>query len=269
MKTIYEGELRFITPAFLSGADQAVAEIRVPSIRGALRWWFRAVGGTRDDEIAVFGGVHGGAVKSAVVIRVTDEKLVRGQDVTAPQNTAKGYLYYFATVSGKTKGIRSAAGHYAEVGSSFRLVVSLRSPLEAIHEKLLNNALGMFLRYGALGLRATRGCGAFTATEPPAVDDDVIGKFIIGRISDESFTSGVKCQLALGTFLQDLRRDNHLSAKRESALGYSMGSGIRFSSALKLRPKEVAEGKFEPYVIYSDAASREKSLTELIEGRIV
>jgi len=75
----------------------------------------------------------------------------------------------------------------------------------------------------------------------------------------------MKCQLFLGGMLQDIRRNNHLSAKRETALGYSLGSS-RFASALRLRPVEVAPGQFAPYVVYSDSASRERSVRELVEA---
>ncbi|WP_124398070.1 type III-B CRISPR module RAMP protein Cmr1 [Thermaurantimonas aggregans] len=34
-----------ITPMFLSGADQRVPELRPPSIKGALRFWWRAMNG--------------------------------------------------------------------------------------------------------------------------------------------------------------------------------------------------------------------------------
>lgn len=34
-------EIRLVTPAFVAGADQQAPELRVPSIRGCLRWWFR------------------------------------------------------------------------------------------------------------------------------------------------------------------------------------------------------------------------------------
>jgi CRISPR type III-B/RAMP module RAMP protein Cmr1 len=52
-------KMQVVTPLFLSGADQHVAELRPPSIRGALRFWFRAMmrklgnKKTLDDCIAV------------------------------------------------------------------------------------------------------------------------------------------------------------------------------------------------------------------------
>ncbi len=50
--------IELLTPCFCAGADQTKAEIRAPSIRGQLRWWFRALGGTPQGEKEVFGGVH-------------------------------------------------------------------------------------------------------------------------------------------------------------------------------------------------------------------
>src|SRR5690606_30327286 len=94
--------LEFIMPCFCAGADQAKAEIRAPSIRGQLRWWFRALAGTRDEENQVFGGVHGGTTASAVIIRA--RILKRGEPWSPPkvdQNSPDSYVWYFASVSGK------------------------------------------------------------------------------------------------------------------------------------------------------------------------
>ncbi|MDX2255524.1 MAG: type III-B CRISPR module RAMP protein Cmr1 [Pseudanabaenaceae cyanobacterium bins.39] len=46
-------DLETVTPLFLSGADQTIAELRPPAFRGALRYWFRAlVGGCFLDQIS-------------------------------------------------------------------------------------------------------------------------------------------------------------------------------------------------------------------------
>lgn len=56
-----EAELEVVTPLFLGGADQSEAEIRGASIRGAMRFWFRALAAQtdpaslRDLESDVFG----------------------------------------------------------------------------------------------------------------------------------------------------------------------------------------------------------------------
>ena len=64
--------LTFITPLFSKGSYDDRPEIRPPSIRGQLHWWFRALGGSHSDEKAIFGGVHGGTTASKVVVRVND-----------------------------------------------------------------------------------------------------------------------------------------------------------------------------------------------------
>ena len=65
--------VKFITPGFCAGADQKVAEVRAPSIRAELRWWFRTLRGTREEEEAVFGSVAGDEGRSSsVFVRVSN-----------------------------------------------------------------------------------------------------------------------------------------------------------------------------------------------------
>ncbi|MEX2381431.1 MAG: type III-B CRISPR module RAMP protein Cmr1 [Opitutales bacterium] len=82
MKTL-TATFRIVTPMFCGGADQQ-AELRVPSIKGAIRFWWRAlmwekVGGDikklHGQESALFGSSQGG--QSRVLIRV-----VQGTKVT-------------------------------------------------------------------------------------------------------------------------------------------------------------------------------------------
>lgn len=62
-----EFELEAITPIFMRGANQNRAEIRAPSIKGVMRWWFRALAGNyfgsdivglRKAEEYVFGSTN-------------------------------------------------------------------------------------------------------------------------------------------------------------------------------------------------------------------
>jgi CRISPR-associated protein Cmr1 len=63
-----------ITPMFLSGADQNTPELRPPSIKGALRFWWRAMNGhlsledLKKREGAIFGGTDDKMGRSKVVI---------------------------------------------------------------------------------------------------------------------------------------------------------------------------------------------------------
>src|SRR5690625_3625627 len=55
--TMQAYRLRLYTPLFSYGANQQVPEIRAASIRGVLHWWFRALGGTFEQEREIFGGI--------------------------------------------------------------------------------------------------------------------------------------------------------------------------------------------------------------------
>lgn len=71
-------ELETVTPLFLGGAEpRGTPELRIPSFRGALRYWFRAV----------LGGVEGGDVDAihkaeSAVFGSTDEKTGRASSVS-------------------------------------------------------------------------------------------------------------------------------------------------------------------------------------------
>ena len=61
-------EVEFVTPCFLAGAEEK-AEWRAASIRGQLRWWFRAVGGGRWD-----GDLHRVRTEEARLFGSTDRR---------------------------------------------------------------------------------------------------------------------------------------------------------------------------------------------------
>lgn len=269
MKTIMDKEFEFITPCFCAGADQNKPEIRASTIRGELRWWFRVLSGSREEEAETFGAVHGKANPSAVVVRVNDVNVKTAKKIEFRPMSDKGYLYFFAEKSGNDKGIhRTAPGHYLAPGTSFRLQVLLRKEISEQSAVLLNRSLEMFLVFGAIGLRATRGCGAFS--EKDGVDIEELRKLarmdpkiLVRKIpGTETATSGEKCQESLGGFLRDLRKNNRLSGKIESALGYSIGTR-RMSSALRLRPVKTANG-FLPVIIYTDAACSQPSISDMV-----
>lgn len=263
-------DLEFITPAFLAGANQGRAELRAASVRGALRWWFRALGGTKDEEAEVFGGVQGGAKRSKVMVRCCVAKPVHAQFQTPPPMSDLGYLYYFATVSGETKGIRIRPEAYFAPGTRFSIQIEDGGIPVNLDGKFWN-AVECFIRLGALGLRATRGCGAFAEKSLFAKSEfmEWAKSFpsscgVVRLVSDEVFSSAKEAQKCLGGWLKAFRGDHHLSGRDRTALGYSDGRA-RMSSALKLQPVKVKEG-FLAAVFYSDAACSCASVKGLVEG---
>lgn len=73
-----EYEIEVITPMFLGGADPKKAELRVPSIKGMLRFWWRAIIDISDTkklyekESEIFGNSE---CKSKLSINIKEEKL--------------------------------------------------------------------------------------------------------------------------------------------------------------------------------------------------
>ncbi|HID77150.1 MAG TPA: type III-B CRISPR module RAMP protein Cmr1, partial [Planctomycetaceae bacterium] len=41
--TVFEATYRIVTPMFCAGADEQRAELRLPSFKGALRFWWRSL----------------------------------------------------------------------------------------------------------------------------------------------------------------------------------------------------------------------------------
>ena len=263
--------LEFITPTFLCGANQGKAELRAPSLRGELRWWFRALGANAEEERKVFGGLGEPPVASCVMTRVGEIQARHEELPKMPALSGLGYLYYFASVSGEVKGIRVRRDAYFAPGTRFVFSVSERRSISPSSRARLDQALCAFKRLGAVGLRATRGCGAISDV------DDVISfdafmewantltpcGVICKPLSREAYDSWTKCQGALGKRLRDFRKEHKLSAQTsKSALGYSHGKQ-RQSSALRLRPIRVSEG-YVALLVYTDAACREATLAPLL-----
>ena len=142
-------KITFITPCFCRGADcseKGAPEIRPASIRGQLRWWFRALGGAPVDERDIFGGIAGKDPKASnVVVRVRmDDKAV----------------FDSPTLPHKFPG--SAPKKAFRPGTSFDLFLSTRlGGLDQGRETAFFRAVETWLLVGALGLRATRGGGNF------------------------------------------------------------------------------------------------------------
>lgn len=145
--------IQCVSPLFLHGADMNATEIRVPSIRGQLRDWFRMLGGTPDEEQAVFGGMHGGdnrkePVASRVVLRV---------------DRTTGTSQPFATLPHKEneKQRSKAAWKNGLDNASFDLLVSSRlTPMPPVSEAAFLRSLKAWLLLGGLGQRCTRGGGS-------------------------------------------------------------------------------------------------------------
>jgi CRISPR/Cas system CMR-associated protein Cmr1 (group 7 of RAMP superfamily) len=151
----WQQEIQLLTPCFCRGAYRDQPEIRVPSIRGMVRWWFRALGGTPDQEKALFGGVHAGAVASRLVFRVGSVSARRASPDPA-------------TLPHKAGGQASPQAALA-AGGSFELAVTSRlNQIPPDLTRRIESALNVWTLLGALGLRANRAGGSLWPTDTVA-----------------------------------------------------------------------------------------------------
>ena len=152
-------EIETITPMFLAGADQSKAELRAASIKGLLRFWWRALqAGTKIDELKraenkIFGSSDEGIGASKFSIRVTQPDkpfLTNFKKETKGRPDPVGYLFYSTFMqTGKERP-------YFPEGSKFTITLSSR---EAQYLKIAAASLWILVYLGGLGTRSRRGAG--------------------------------------------------------------------------------------------------------------
>ncbi|MCW5921261.1 MAG: type III-B CRISPR module RAMP protein Cmr1 [Saprospiraceae bacterium] len=162
---------RFITPAFLGGADpKGTPELRAPSIKGALRFWWRAMNGylvkkengnptyqylLKEDE-DIFGGIYQVMQKSPIIVRVVEKNMryTKGGDIFRG-GQIEGIEYLFYSLKHHK---RDDLGFDTE--SKFDIIFSCREENRDILLKALAS-FWLLVNLGSLGTRARRCAGAF------------------------------------------------------------------------------------------------------------
>jgi len=165
-------KLQVVTPLFMSGADQQKAELRPPSIRGALRFWFRAMMG------GVVGGDWGNVKKLEDIAFGSTKQASRWQirfttlspRVRCPEESVgvlpEGVLYLGFNLF--RRGRRSSdrpspdtltrACFWPSSGEDFQLQFRFFGSETSLQQVILG-AFWLLLHCGGLGARVRRGFG--------------------------------------------------------------------------------------------------------------
>ncbi len=161
-----EFELEAITPIFMRGADQSRAEIRSSSIKGLMRWWFRALAGNyfgndvvnlRKAEEEIFGSTKR---RSRVVVEISD---VIGEkrrilfkegviDRRSPSNQLR-YLWFSVNLLAR----KNQFDEYYPAGTKFQLKIKA---LDERSFKIALASLWALVTLGGIGFRSRRGAGS-------------------------------------------------------------------------------------------------------------
>ncbi|MCF6183082.1 MAG: type III-B CRISPR module RAMP protein Cmr1 [Bacteroidales bacterium] len=134
-----------ITPMFLAGADGKTPELRPPSIKGALRFWWRALNGhlslekLREKEAEIFGWGGTKARKSSFSIAVIPQEIHIAEKPLVPH---KAWMTQKAITE----------------GSTFEVTFYFKT--EKYYD-LINNLFIVTSFLGGFGKRVRRGMGSF------------------------------------------------------------------------------------------------------------
>ncbi|MGA9924694.1 MAG: type III-B CRISPR module RAMP protein Cmr1, partial [Isosphaeraceae bacterium] len=171
-----EVELEAVTPLWIGGASRQ-AELRPPSVRGHLRFWFRALaGGLLGEELrtvceaesAVFGNT---TRASSVVVRLFGSPRT-GVSVVGETEQLPGLAYMFWSVLQQRRDAILP-------GERFRLRLNSRpfpfAPVEVVGRTLgmtesfemAAASLWLLVRLGGVGARMRRGAGGMSAVADP------------------------------------------------------------------------------------------------------
>jgi len=140
-----------ITPMFISGADNITPELRPPSIKGLLRFWWRAMqsgnANLRDDETEIFGST---TQRSKINIRLLKKKIY-----TEKKRHQNGLKYLFFSMDMQNRA-------YIKPNSQFvlRLTSSCKKAL-----KKAGASFWLASYFGGLGSRSRRGAGNWAIRE--------------------------------------------------------------------------------------------------------
>ncbi|SMO36381.1 type III-B CRISPR module RAMP protein Cmr1 [Melghirimyces algeriensis] len=157
MKETVTAGFQTVTPMLMFGADQSRAEIRIPSIKGALRFWYRAVDPhywKHEPQLFGSGGEKGGQSRF----------LMRLKTISQPEKYEKkwrkgvGYSYLSFSIKKNREPI--------SVGTSFEISFYRRGHLDDHGNeedwKRLMASVWLLGHMGGLGSRSRRGFGSLT-----------------------------------------------------------------------------------------------------------
>jgi len=167
-----------LSPLFMSGANaRGTPELRPPSFRGAMRFWYRALlGGSQLLQVSELhqkeGEVLGTTEKgSSVSLRLSTtepafETFQKDRAIRTAQGdylpTGKDYLLWSMSSIGKPGTPRfQPARQFIKPGTKFQALFSTRNSPDALQKGIV--AFWLLSNLGAVGARANRCGGAFQA----------------------------------------------------------------------------------------------------------
>lgn len=189
--------LKVITPLFMGGANME-PEIRSQSIKGVLRWWWRALKAQNDlkklkvEEASIFGGSFNDEARcSSFRLAVIDKKENKGKDLRKDYNLSWNFDRNNRCLSGKDRGIGYV--FYSVLNKSYiKPESTFRIKIQAKDEYTLKNVLASLwcaVWLGGVGARARRGAGNLCVIK---TEGDTFGIDFLSEESKEELEEWLK-----------------------------------------------------------------------------
>lgn len=240
--TEIEATYRVVTPLFCAGADQQRAELRLPSFKGVLRFWWRALAWSRlkgdlkkiqQEENTLFGSADGG--QSRVFMRL----ILDGSPIAVEAGNVLGvgknvvgegtrYLGYGVMEAFKSRKKKTEAGQLTRpcLRAPFDFTVQMQGRnLEQEQLRSVKNALVALGTLGGMGAKSRKGYGSL-----------VIRSL---RINGEEQWSLPQSMYYLCNAIKAFRSDNHTKLPEFTAL--STNARLILLSSFKKEPLELLD----------------------------
>lgn len=165
--------LQTITPLFLAGADQTNAELRAPTFRGLMRYWYRAlIGGVvganketlplvMEAETAIFGATDTGSPISMRISEASkDPQQFQKESYSRENVSGKDYLFWSMAASGKGERYKPDRLLFPQ-GTVFRVTLSSKGDDNTKLQQAIA-AFWLLTHLGGIGSRSRRCAGSVT-----------------------------------------------------------------------------------------------------------
>lgn len=195
MHNTHEATFRITTPMFIGGSDQKATEVRPASVKGALRFWWRALNWARHaqayprDEAAALRALHaeearlfglaakdGGGGQGVCLLSIGQGKSKPVAQPFSPMTASQLYLLGMGLGNFREGTLRSAL-----TDGEFSVRLLFRPSCSAADKQSVLDALYLFGLLGSLGSRARHGMGSVSlsqwqddARKVPANRDDYL-----------------------------------------------------------------------------------------------
>ena len=175
------------TPMFLGSSNNEIAEIRPPSFKGVLRFWFRALALSELNgdmyeverlESAIFGTTKGERQQKALYSIKIEKNNIQSKGIGTNEGR-QGIVYLgYGLIDKKLKYNRNFIESNNKIKitliKNFGIKVNISDADFETSMGLLVNALKCIGIFGGLGSRVRRGFGSLTLLELKTMDKDLI-----------------------------------------------------------------------------------------------